>query len=55
MTGEPMHTTSKEWMVPELMFSSQHAPQLTITESYWLESEYTLVSAMFSSVTNKEQ
>ena len=34
MTGEPMLTTSKERMVPELMFSSeQRTPQLSNTTS----------------------
>ena len=38
MTGEPMHTTSKERMAPELMASSEHAPQLSQTASkvQWL-------------------
>ena len=31
MTGEPTHTTSKERMAPELIFSSEHTPQLSIT------------------------
>ena len=33
MTGEPTHTASKERMAPELMFSSEHAPQLSQTSS----------------------
>ena len=33
MIGEPMHTTSKERMVPELMFSSECAPQQSETAS----------------------
>ena len=33
MTGEPTHAASKERMVPELMFSSEHAPQLSQTAS----------------------
>ena len=28
MTGEPMRTTSKERMVPEVMFSTERIPQL---------------------------
>ena len=36
MTGEPVHTASKERMAPELMFSSEHALQLSNTD---LESE----------------
>ena len=32
MTGEPMHTASKERMVPELTFSSERVTQLSITE-----------------------
>ena len=31
MTGEPMHTASKERMAPELMFLSERAPQLSST------------------------
>ena len=33
MTGEPTLTTSKERMAPELIFSSEHVPQLSITDS----------------------
>ena len=33
MTGEPAHTTPKKRMVPELMFLSEHAPQLSIIDS----------------------
>ena len=33
MTGKPTHTTSKERMAPELMVSSEHAPQLSQTAS----------------------
>ena len=33
MTGEPMHTTSKERMAPELMFLSERTPQLSKTAS----------------------
>ena len=33
MTDEPTFTISKERMAPELMFSSECAPQLTITDS----------------------
>ena len=32
MTGEPAHTTSKERMMPEINFKSEHAPQLSITD-----------------------
>ena len=32
MTGEPVHTTSKKRMAPELMFSSEHVPQLSVTD-----------------------
>ena len=32
MTGEFVHTTSKKRMVPELMFSSEGMPQLSITD-----------------------
>ena len=31
MTGEPMHTASKERMAPVLMFSSERVPQLSQT------------------------
>ena len=33
MTCEPTHTTSKERMAPELMFSSERVPQLSKTAS----------------------
>ena len=33
MTGEPTNTTSKETRVPTLMFLSECAPQLSITDS----------------------
>ena len=33
MTGEPTHTASKERMVPELIFSSEHMPQISKTAS----------------------
>ena len=33
MTGEPTHTVSRERMAPELMFSSERASQLSITDS----------------------
>ena len=33
MTGEPMHTASKEMMVPEILFSSERVPQLPSTAS----------------------
>ena len=33
MTGEPMHTASKERIAPELMISSEHVPQLSNTAS----------------------
>ena len=32
MTGEPTHTTSKERMAPELMFSFEHTPKLSIID-----------------------
>ena len=31
MTGEPTHTASKEMMAPEIMFSTEQAPQLSST------------------------
>ena len=56
MTGEPLHTTSKERMAPELMFSSEHVPQLSITKQMkWLY--FASFSAVFSplhSITSKE-
>ena len=57
MTDAPMLTTSKKRMVPELIFLSECAPQLSIT---WLEIGvvYALLLAMFSllhSATNIEQ
>ena len=33
MTGEPMYTASKERMAPEVMFLTECAPQLSITNS----------------------
>ena len=33
MTGNTMHTASKKTMVPELTFLSEHAPQLSFTDS----------------------
>ena len=33
MTGEPTHAASKERMVPEVMFLTEHTPQISITES----------------------
>ena len=33
MTGEPTHTAPKERVTPELMFSSERAPQLSNTAS----------------------
>ena len=32
MTGEPVHTASKERMAPEVMFLTEHKPQISITE-----------------------
>ena len=64
MTGEPTHTPSKERMAPELMFSSERAPQLSQTALkvqrplHFALSYVQPVTAMFSplhSITNKEQ
>ena len=33
MTCEFMHTASKEWMAPEVMFSTELMPQISITDS----------------------
>ena len=33
MTGEPMHTALKERMAPEVMFLTERAPYLSITDS----------------------
>ena len=33
MTGEPAHTSSKERIAPELIFLSEHVPQVSITDS----------------------
>ena len=43
MTGKPMHTTSKERMVPELTFSSECTLQLSITDlkAKWQPIRYT--------------
>ena len=57
MTGEPTHTASKEIRAPELMFSSEHLPQLSITDSK-VNGHYASLSAMFNplhSTTNEEQ
>ena len=45
MTGEPAHTASKERRVPELMFSSEYVPQLSITDS---KSEVAITLHLFS-------
>ena len=53
MTGEPMHTASKEGIAPELMISSEHVPQFRKCSGH-----YVSLSAMFSTlhnVTNKKQ
>ena len=54
MTGEPTHTSSKERMAPELMFSFEHMPQLSIIDSKVKWSLHFLFSACYS-VTNEEQ
>ena len=33
MTGELMHTASKERMVPKVMFSTEHVAQISIADS----------------------
>ena len=56
MTGEPTHTASKQRMVPELMFSSECAPQLSKTAQK-CSGHYASLSAMFSplhSATDKK-
>ena len=58
MTGEPVHTVSKERMEPEVMFLTECATQISITDSKVKCPHYTLLSAMFSplhSTTNDEQ
>ena len=57
MTGEPEHTPSKERKAPELMFSSKHTPQLSITDlevKRPLRFTYSYVQPIYSA-TNKEQ
>ena len=54
MNGRPAHTSSKEKMAPELMFLSEHVPQLSIIEN----GQYDSLTGMFSllnSATNEEQ
>ena len=48
MTSEPTHTASKERIVPEVIFSTEHMPQLSITD---LKKKWPLhlISAMLSS------
>ena len=46
-TGEPMHTTSKERIAPDLMFLSECIPQLSITD-WTVKWPPALLSAMFS-------
>ena len=45
MTGEPAHITSKERMVPELMFLSERAPQLSVESEVAITLRYQLCSA----------
>ena len=54
MTGEPAHTASKERMVPEVMFSTEHMSQISITDSKvkWL---LCFAFSILRSTTNKEQ
>ena len=47
MTGELMHTASKERMVPELMFSSERTPQLSKPASK-VQWPLCFASAMFN-------
>ena len=46
ITGKPMHTASKERMAPELMFSSERAPQLSKLLRK-CSGHYASLSAMF--------
>ena len=45
MTGEPVHTASKERMVSEVLFLTERIPQLSITE---LKVNWPLCFTMFS-------
>ena len=51
MTGEHMHTTSKERMVSEIMFSTEHAPKLKSEVAYTLH--FQLCSARFTALQMK--
>ena len=56
MTGEPMHTASKEWMIPEVMFSTERMPQLSITDlnvKWPLTLLFQLCSAHFTALQMK--
>ena len=48
MTGEPVHTASKERMAPQLMLSSECVSQLSITDSKVKCDHYVSLSALFS-------
>ena len=52
MTGEPTHTASKERMAPELMVSSEHAPQLSQTASK-VQWRFQLCSARYTAPQTK--
>ena len=54
MTGEPMHTASKEMMATEVMFSTERAPQISIINSKvkWL---LRFTFSLSNSATNEEQ
>ena len=57
MTDKPTHTASNEIRVPELMFSSEHVPLLSIT-TLKMNGHYASLSAIFSlshSATSEEQ
>ena len=53
MTGEPAHITSKERMVPELMFLSERAPQLSVESEVAITLRYQLCSAHYTVLQTK--
>ena len=54
MTGEPTHTTSKERMAPELMFSSERAAITNCFEStVAITLQFQLCSARYTALQTK--
>ena len=56
MAGELTHTTSKERMVPELMFLFEQMPQLSITDpKMTIALCFSVMFSLLYSATNEEQ